>query len=50
VVPPPNRNGRIHVQILNTRINRNPLDVMADVSFSKVAKLDAPPRITGVRI
>jgi hypothetical protein len=29
------RNGRIPVQLLNPRINRNPLDVATDVSFSK---------------
>ena len=30
------RNGRTQAQLLNTQINRNPLDVVADVSFSKL--------------
>jgi hypothetical protein len=29
-------NGRMPVQLLNTRINRDPLDVVADVSSSKL--------------
>ena len=28
-------NGRIPVQLLNTQINRNPLDIVADALFSK---------------
>jgi hypothetical protein len=43
------RNGRIPVQPLNTRINRNPLDVVADLITELCAPLICPPPLPALQ-